>query len=112
MSDAQNDWFQQQADVLFAAYSETTAARNEIVTAVSGKKIRVLSYTLNAAGGENDVTWETATTAISGAAEIANNATMTTHYDGGLFETVAGEALNVTQSTATLVAGHLTYVLI
>ncbi len=112
MSDAQNEFFAQAARSLFASYSETTAARNEIVTAVAGKKIRVTAWTLNAAGGENDITWETAATALSGAFEIANNATAGAHFSGGLFETVAGEALNATQSTGTLVAGHITYVLV
>ena len=112
MSDKQIAWFEANTDVLFASYSETTAARNEIVAAVAGKKIRVLSWTLNAADGENDVTWESATTALSGALEIANNATAGASFGGGLFETAAGAALNTTQSAATLVAGHITYVLI
>ncbi len=112
MSDAQNEFFAQAVRPLFAAYSESTGARNEIVTAVSGKKIRVTAWTLNAAGGENDITWESGATALSGAFEIANNATAGASFAGGLFETTAGAALNATQSGATLVAGHITYVLV
>ncbi len=112
MSDASNAWFQRQADVKFAAYSETTGARNEQVAAVTGKKIRVLSWTLNASAAENTATWESATTALSGAIEIANNAVVGASYAGGLFETVAGEALNVTQGAASLMSGHITYVLV
>ncbi len=112
MSDASNEFYQRQNDVLFASFSDSTGDRNLVVAAVTGKKIRVVSWTMNAAGGENDITWETAAVAISGALEIANNATHTASYQGGLFETVAGEALNLSMSTATLVAGHVTYILI
>ncbi len=112
MSDTQDAWFRRQADVLFAAYSDSDATRNEAIAAVSGKKIRVLSWTMNAAGGEQDITFESATTALSGAFELVNNATASASYSGGLFETVAGQALNITQSNAVLLAGHITYVLV
>ena len=97
--------------VKFASFSDATNDRNEVVAAVSGQKIRVLGYSLNAAGGANTVTWETATTALSGAMDLANNATIEIDSDYGLLETVAGEALNISMTAATLVVGHVTYVL-
>ena len=98
--------------VLFASYSNASAADNEVVAADATKKIRVLSYTINAAGGANTVTWKSATTALSGAMDIVDNASLHAACVHGLFETVANEALNLAQSAATLGAGHVTYVLI
>jgi len=98
--------------VKFASFSDATGDRNVVVAAVSGKKIRVLGYSLNAAGGANTVTWESATTALSGAMDMADQATIEIDSDYGLLETVAGAALNLSMSDATLVAGHVTYVLI
>ncbi len=98
--------------VLFASFSDATGDRNVVVAANATKKIRVLSYTLNAAGGANTVTWETATTALAGAMDIVDNASLHASCVHGLMETVANEALNLSMTAATLVAGHVTYVLI
>lgn len=96
----------------FKVVSKNTAADNELVAAVVGKKIRVLSYSLNAAGGANTVTWKSASTALSGAMDIGDNVYVAAEANRGLFETAAGEALNLTLSAATLVAGHISYVLV
>ena len=112
MSDAANNYYQRQVDQLYKAYSDADATRNEAIAAVAGKKIRVLSYLLNAAGGENDVTFESGAVALTGAMEVANNASVHASFNGGVFETTAGVALNITQSAATLVAGHITYILV
>jgi hypothetical protein len=96
----------------YALISESTAATNDLVAAVTGKKIRVLSYVLNAAGGANTITFKSASTAISGAMDVGDNVSLVADCASGLFETAKGEALNLTQSGATLVAGHLTYVLV
>ena len=96
----------------FQAFTDVDAASNVVVAAVSGYKIRVLSYTVNAANGENDITFQTATTALSGAFELADQATIHAYCAEGLFETVSGEAFNLLMSAATLVVGHFTYVTI
>ncbi|KKK71092.1 hypothetical protein LCGC14_2917410 [marine sediment metagenome] len=96
----------------FQSFSDADATSNVVVAAVTGSRIRVISYTINAANGENDVTFQSATTALSGAFEIANNATIHAYCAEGLFETAVGEAFNLLMSAATLVVGHFTYVLI
>ncbi len=98
--------------VLFASYSDSDIADNVVVAADATHKIRVLSYTLNAAGGAQTVTWKTAATALSGAMDIVDNSFIHASCFHGLFETVANEALNLAQTAATLTAGHITYVLI
>lgn len=94
----------------FAVVSVNAIADNQIVAAVTDKKIRVLSYVLNAAGGANTCTWKKATTAISGAMDIGNDVTVQHENDRGVFETGAGQALNLAITAATLVAGHITYI--
>lgn len=96
--------------VKYAVVSEASIADNEVVAAVATKKIRVLSYVLNAAGGLNTATWKTAATALSGAMDLADNSSLSASAQFGLFETVAGEALNLALTAATLVAGHVSYV--
>ncbi len=96
--------------VKFAAVSVSAITDNEVVAAVTGKKIRVLSYVLNGAGGLNTATWKTAATALAGAMDIADNTSFSANSTVGLFETVAAEALNLALTAATLVAGHITYV--
>ncbi len=100
------------AVALFQAYTNATGASNVGIAAVAGYQIRVLSYTFNAAGGENDVTFQSNTTALSGAFELANNATVHATCMAGLFESAVGEQLSVLQSAATLCVAHFTYVLI
>ena len=100
------------AVVKFKAYTDADAASNEAIAAVAGYHIRIISYTINAANGENSITFQSAAVALSGAMELANNASIHATCDAGLFETSVGVAFNVLQSAAALVAGHFTYVLI
>lgn len=94
----------------FAVVSESTAADNEIVALVGGKKIRVLSLSVVCAAA-NTLTWKSSTAgAISGAMSFAANGGYTLSSDYGLFETTAGEALQLGQSGATQVSGHVSYV--
>ncbi|KKK54395.1 hypothetical protein LCGC14_3085180 [marine sediment metagenome] len=98
-------------EVLFASFSNATQADNEVVAADGTKKIRVLSYTINAAGGAQTITWKSATTALSGAMDLADNGFIHASCIHGLFATVANQALNLANSAATLTTGHITYVL-
>jgi hypothetical protein len=95
--------------VKYAVINESTAASNELVAAVTGKRIIVLSYTL-LAGGTVNVTFQSAATAISGAMPLVANAGIAISDNNGLMDTVAGEALNLLSSDAIQVSGHLSYI--
>lgn len=89
-----------------------TAGDNELVAAVSGKKIRLLSLVAIASGGANTLTLESGTDSgqISGAMDIADNGPLILpHNPCGWVETVAGESLNLILSAATAVGGFFTY---
>lgn len=103
-----------QCTPVFASVSVSAATDNAIVAAAgASNKIRVLAYTLVASGGANTVTWKSATTAKTGAMDIPDNQALVGAFcPVGLFETAANEALNLTLSGATLVAGHITYVVV
>ena len=96
----------------FASFTDATGDLNAVVAAVTGFKIRVTSYTLNMAGGINDITFQGGTTKLSGAFQVADQATIHAACASGLFETAAGVAFNILMSTALLVVGHVSYVLI
>lgn len=102
--------------VLRAAITAFTAASKEVVAAVSGFKIRVLSYFLcEAAGGTAEaLNWEDGTTDISGVFTPAAGTPIVGPWNPhGHFETSAGNALNITKSSTTIsVAGYLTYQLV
>ena len=92
---------------LTAKINENTAATNTIVAAVTGRKIVVTSIVLVCLGS-NGVNWEDGTTDISGV--------MTFDANGGyslsgarLLETTAGAALQLTQTVADVVSGHISY---
>ena len=95
--------------VKYAVINESTAASNELVAAVTGKRIIVLSYTL-LAGGTVNVTFQSAATAISGAMPLVANAGIAISDNNGLMDTVAGEALNLLSSGAIQVSGLLSYI--
>lgn len=101
----------------FKLINETATGDNEIVAAVSGKKIRVLSYVVT-----GDVAgtfrWESpAGTPISGlmvmtAVGISNGCVEASFNPCGHFETTSGGALSVEMTTASDLQGHLTYILV
>lgn len=91
---------------------------NELLAAVAGKKIRVLSYALSAhvntilklqSGSGQDATELTG----SGLSVLAGGtAALAADNESGLLETIAGEALNLNSSGDGDVGGHFSYVLI
>ncbi|RMH18628.1 MAG: hypothetical protein D6698_06765 [Gammaproteobacteria bacterium] len=95
----------------FKAIDTSTSGNTVLVAAASGKKIRVLSYTVVAGGpvtvkfndGSNDLTGPITLSAAGdgGSASLP---------EGGLFETPAGSALNINLSAAVQVGGHITYI--
>lgn len=89
-----------------------TAGDNELVAAVSGKKIRLLSLVAIASGGANTLTLESGTDSgeLSGAMDLAADGQLVLpHNPCGWVETVAGESLNLILSAATAVGGFFTY---
>lgn len=94
-----------------AKISFTTAADNTIVAAVTGKKIQVRSYAFTVAA-EVNLTWKSGSTAISGAMDFGgtDEPRGISRYLGKYpIETVAGEALVLTNVGAGQVSGDLTY---
>jgi len=96
----------------FAAINVAASGDNTIVSAVSGKKIRVLSYSL-VCGAAVNARWEDGAggTALSGIMEFAANSGISVPYSPvGHFETTANTILNLELSGAVSVDGHLVYV--
>ncbi len=97
--------------VLRAVINEATAASNAQVAAVSGSHIIVVHVMLKCTIA-NVLTWQSASTALSGAISFAaDQGYQDNDYDGGLFQTAAGEALNLLSAQAQQVSGYLSYVL-
>jgi hypothetical protein len=98
--------------IKFAVVDDATSGNNTIIAAVSGKKIRVLSYTIVAAGAVN-ARFESGAggTALTGQMTLAAAGdSVTAHCPQGLFETAASALLNLELSGAVSVDGHITYV--
>jgi len=97
---------------LFAAIDASASGDNEIVAGVEGKKIRVLRWGLSASD-EVEATWRSGSTDIAGPRTLPKYAAVGGAYcPVGVFETAAGESLNLNLSAAVAVGGELTYVLI
>lgn len=97
---------------LFAKLDATAGGDREVVAAVAGYKIRVLSYGLSCVtAGVATAVFKSATTAISPTYSLAANGNAAESDNNGLFETVAGEALNLTPATNT-VGVRVTYILV
>lgn len=96
----------------FAAIAASSSGDNTLVAAVVGKKIRVLSYTLVAAGAVTCRFEDGAGgTAKSGQMSFGANGGVSVPYSPvGHFETTANTLLNLELGGAVAVAGHLTYV--
>jgi len=94
-----------------AIISGATSGDNTLVTAVTGKKIRVLSLFLVAAGAVT-VRFESGAggTALTGVMSVAaNGALVLPHSDAGWFETAAAALLNMELGGAVQVSGALVY---
>lgn len=93
-------------------FANVAAGTTELVAAVAAKKIRVLSYSLSGVtAGVSTSIFKSATNAISHTISLAANGNSSEADNNGLFETAAGEALNLTVATNT-VGVRLTYILV
>jgi hypothetical protein len=92
---------------------------NQIVAAVPGQRIRVISFRLSASAAVN-AKWQSAANDLTGLAYYAANGGEVVppigHTAGtqipGWFETNLGEALNLNLSAAVAVGGSLVYALV
>jgi hypothetical protein len=98
-----------QGQIKFAKISLT--ATGDLVPAVPGFKIRVISYMIICSAALT-VNFESNTTDITGPMEISANSGAS--YPGGVmapaFETAAGEKLAMTITGTGNVRGHLAYI--
>lgn len=96
---------------LYDFLEATTGADREVVAAVADKKIRVLSYSLSGnAGTVSTAVWKSAAAAIDSTKYLAQNGFIGEADENGLFETAAGEALNINVSAN--VSARVTYILV
>lgn len=98
-------------DVKYAAIAASSNGNNEVVAAVSGKRIIVLSYkvVINAAV---NCKWRSANADITGLdyGDAQGWGSIGNFSPVGHFVTAVGEALNLNLSSGVAVGGHLTYV--
>lgn len=88
------------------------AATTDLVAAIAGRKIRILSLFIVAAGAVT-ATFKSNTTNITGAMSMITGVPFSMPYNPvGWGETASGEKLNLTLSGATQVSGWMTYELV
>lgn len=87
------------------------SASGTLIAAVSGKMIRVIAFALTSSGTVNVKFQSHVTGDLTGLFyEIANTGFVLSPNTWGWFETVAGEALDISLSAGIPVGGVLTYV--
>lgn len=99
--------------VKYANFSVATKAANQIVAAVTGKKIRVLGMVLNnndASTAVNATVEQSDGSNLIGPLRLASGATVVLSASGlGYHETAASQALAIRLSGTQTVAGSVTY---
>jgi hypothetical protein len=106
------------AAVYFAFANPSTSGDNQVVAAVSGKRIRVISYSLaNGAATANSVKFRSAANDKTSLKTLPANTTPAfITYAGGVsspaFDCNAGEPLQINLSAATAVGCDVTYQLL
>jgi len=94
--------------------SGATSGNNTLLAAVSGSAIRVLSYTLVAAGSVT-VRFESGAsgTALTGVMSLIAGVPLVVNLEReGHFQTAVSTLLNMELSAGTQVSGHITYCLV
>ncbi len=103
--------------VKFAEISGPGNTTFDVVTAVTGKRILVLSYVLSSVGVQalqfqskgSGAAVELSGNGIQSIAAV-NNTVAAPHNSAGWFQTVAGEKLQIKSSASGAIGGHLSYV--
>jgi hypothetical protein len=97
--------------ILNAVINIATATTHEIITAVTGKKIKIVNLMFTVFG-ETNVTLQSDATPISGALDFGATDEprgMVQHFGDAPLETISGEAFKITLSGAVQVSGYVTY---
>jgi len=94
--------------VLYAPISATGSGNTEVVGAVSGKRIRVIAYAV-IANATVSIKFRSGTTDITGSMRVVEGGGIAHAYDGGLFQTAEGQALNINLSNNATVGGYVVY---
>ena len=94
--------------VQYATISATTSGDTQIVPAVSGKRIRVIAYAV-IANATVSIKFRSGTTDITGSMRVVEGGGIAHAYDGGLFQTAVGQALNINLSNNATVGGYVVY---
>lgn len=97
----------------FRTVTVSTAGDNTVVSAVTDKKIRVLSAFIVASGGANTIRFESAAsgTALTGQMDLADNGQLILPFSPvGWFENITGQLLNLELSAATAVNVNVIYI--
>lgn len=97
---------------LRSTITASASGNNNVVAAVSSKKIRVLSYTLIGSGAVNPKFQSNNVTDLTGLLYIAatGGGHIAPFNPTGHFDTAVGEPLTINLSGATAVGGYLTYI--
>ncbi len=94
-----------------AVISASASGANTLVTAVTGKKIRVVALFAIAAGAVSATLKSHTDVAITGAMPLAANVPLVLPFNPvGYMETAVAKLLNLDLSAAILVAGGLIYI--
>jgi len=94
--------------VLFAPINATSSGDTQVVAAVSGRRIVVVAYAV-IANATVSIRFRSGTTDITGSMRVVEGGGIAHSYDAGLFQTVAGQALNINLSANAIVGGYVVY---
>jgi len=94
--------------VLYRPINATSFGDTQIVPAVSGKRIRVIAYAV-IANLTVSIKFRSGTTDITGSMRVVEGGGIAHAYDGGLFQTAEGQALNINLSANATVGGYVVY---
>jgi len=89
--------------------SSTISASADVITAVAGKKLRVMSLVVSASAACTLKFQTDATTDVSGTFYLPANGTISVSNPLGLFETDSGEKLNIIQTGTADVGVSISY---
>lgn len=96
--------------VKFAKVDTAATGDTTIIAAVTGKRIRVIGYTL-VVGAATNIKWKSGATDLTGPMALAANGGVTAESNNGCFETGVAEALVINSSGVTVQqSGHVSYV--
>lgn len=99
-----------QQDYRFAKIAATSSGNTDIVAAVTGRRIRVVKFTL-ITDAAVDVKFVGGSTDLTGLLSLAADGGLRETFDPtGHFQTEPGEALKINLGGAAVVGGYLQYV--